>query len=116
MNKNFLFSYRAIPGFLREFHGERARLIDLVIVYLTGAVAAVVILIKIEPSSLTLWKVVLTTILALDIGGGVAAVVAGSAGCFLVQLDLNVLRLFVILFIIKLTLGFAVRRPEFFSS
>jgi hypothetical protein len=62
-----------IPKFLHELHGEKTRLSNLIIVYLSGVLAASVIFYTFFRSGTELWKVLLITLLYLDIAGGVVA-------------------------------------------
>jgi hypothetical protein len=183
---NALFKYRRVAPVFRELHGDKTRLFDILAVYLTGIVTAILLLyapgVFTSESTWSSWKTILTVFLAVDIGGGVVAnlssstnryyqdhqgmrlpflgihllhplllfavfpadwplwaymattavpgalivnavkhgetqqhlaasiVVMASAGVFLVPTEVAVLRLFPFLFLIKLVLGFAVRR------
>ncbi|MBA4384363.1 MAG: hypothetical protein C0410_06480 [Anaerolinea sp.] len=62
-----------IPKALHELHGEKASLTSLVLVYLTALVVGGITLWQIIPLGLPVWKVILTAVLFLDIGGGAAA-------------------------------------------
>jgi hypothetical protein len=71
--KSWLTKEVDIPRALQELHGTRAPISTLVLTYLCGVIAAAAVVVRLLPEGLPLWKVALTGLLFLDIGGGVAA-------------------------------------------
>jgi hypothetical protein len=62
-----------VPKALHELHGDKTRLSTLVLVYLSGVIAAGLVLILLLPNELPLWKMMLIAVLYVDIAGGVVA-------------------------------------------
>jgi hypothetical protein len=67
-----------IPKVFNELHGEKSPLSSIIMVYLAGAVATVLVISQILPERLPVWKIVLVGILYMDIGGGVVANLSSS--------------------------------------
>jgi hypothetical protein len=67
-----------IPKALRELHGERSTLACLAIVYATGLGVAGAIVLGALPFGLAPWRLLVLALVALDIGGGVAANLSSS--------------------------------------
>jgi hypothetical protein len=62
-----------IPKFLHELHGETAPVYNLVCVYLTGLVIAILFSLKLIELKTPAWKIILSAFLWFDIAGGVVA-------------------------------------------
>ncbi len=62
-----------IPKFLRELHGEKTRMSNLILVYSAGLVATVLFTMYLIPLKLQLWKLILGGTIIFDISGGVVA-------------------------------------------
>ncbi|AHM60687.1 hypothetical protein D770_12150 [Flammeovirgaceae bacterium 311] len=60
-----------IPGFLQELHGQRARVIDLLLTYLTGVLVCITVLYYAR--EMGGWKQVVLGFLTLDLAGGIVA-------------------------------------------
>ncbi len=62
-----------IPKIFHELHGEKARLISIILVYTVGIISASLFTLFLLPLNLSLWKYILIAILIVDISGGVVA-------------------------------------------
>jgi hypothetical protein len=62
-----------IPRSLRELHGEQTRVSTLIAVYSAGLIVGGVVAWQLAGSGLPVWKIIVATLLFLDIGGGVVA-------------------------------------------
>jgi hypothetical protein len=73
-----------IPGFLRPIHGEIATALDVLLVYVVGAVFGVLALVfaytRVE--SLPLWKAAILFVLAADVSGGSMACFSTGMGAY----------------------------------
>lgn len=74
-----------IPKVLRELHGEKATLSSLILVYLAAFAISAIALTQFIPLMLPLWKLILATVVFLDIGGGVVANLASSTNQYYQQ-------------------------------
>lgn len=70
-----------IPHFLHEIHGEETPLLTLILVYLTGILAAIFIFF-VSPKDLVLFKKLVFAFLYFDIAGGVVANLSSSTNLF----------------------------------
>jgi len=62
-----------IPRFLRELHGEKTSILNIVCVYVAAIVAGAFVIISLQELGLPVWKNVLICILYFELAGGVVA-------------------------------------------
>lgn len=62
-----------VPKYLREVHGFKASIFDLIVTYLSALIAIGVVLISIQNLSLTTIQVFILCLIAFDLSGGVVA-------------------------------------------
>lgn len=60
-----------VPKFLHELHGERANLLNFVLVYVVGVLTAIISMLELIPKNIELWKLIVVFLLFTDITGGV---------------------------------------------
>ena len=73
-----------IPGFLRPIHGETATVLDILLVYVVGAVFGVLALVfaSTRVESLPAWKAAILFLLAADVSGGTVACFSTGMGAY----------------------------------
>ena len=62
-----------VSRFLQELHGRQARIIDLIVTYLSAVIGTIVSVYLAQEIALTVFKSVLLALVAFDISGGVVA-------------------------------------------
>jgi hypothetical protein len=62
-----------IPKILHEFHGTKASLFSIVLVYVTSIIISTIVVTNTLPDNFAVWKLVIFVIVVMDIAGGVIA-------------------------------------------
>jgi hypothetical protein len=102
-----------IPKVLHELHGESTRLSTLVLVYLTGLIAALLFVWQLLPAKLALWQYVLLGIIVLDIAGGVVANLSSSTNQYY-QKNRSIRMVFLLLHVLQ-PVGLYLVFPQYLS-